>query len=59
MLLSDTPTVLVYLVSAKAVNGRLAIPTTNNVVVAGTGLVGEVGIRRIYYLSKLEIVSHY
>ena len=48
-------------VSAKAVNGRLAIfSTTNNVVVAeGTGLAGEVGITAAtYYLPKLEIAPH-
>ena len=48
-------------VSAKAVNGRLAIfSTTNNVVVAeGTGLAGEVGITAAtYYLPKLNIAPH-
>ena len=48
-------------VSAKAVNGRLAIfSTTNNVVIAeGTGLAGEVGITAAtYYLPKLAIAPH-
>ena len=48
-------------VSAKAVNGRLAIfSTTNNIVIAeGNGLLAEVGITAgTYYLPKLAIAPH-
>ena len=48
-------------VSAKAVNGRLAIfSTTNNIVIAeGNGLLAEVGITAgTYYLPKLNIAPH-